>query len=342
MDYKKYVAIIEPSTRKKHSLTKKKDLSKITEEEFEILLDIAEDKIQKLEDSFCKTLYNILGTPPQANDIEEKKSLNFFNIFVLDNKIECFINLKVKRLKTSLIITNPVGNYKIIDENFLSRNNEFINPIIGVKEIFNIFEFIHNIFEDLNILILKYTEMDKIIIDKTNVNNFIKDIDNVLKWFFLNPSINSTTSLGSRFLDHLRNTISYFKCNQVKYNIIKEEAYYDITPVENNYKYYSKYELIIKLNDGLFKINISINRAFNTHSLNIYLYKWSDTGGWLFIDKIDNYDKLLSLIDLPNYNIKPNNLDIYKDYSIDICLIEALKYLHKFIGIKGFKPNYIY
>lgn len=336
MDYKK----IEAEKRKKTALTKKKDLSKITEEELQTLLGIAEDKIKKLEYKLCNTLPRYFRA---IDDIIEEKGSKQVTIKLLGNKIQYFVNLNVTRLKNSLVIKEPVSDYEILEENFLSRNNKIISPKQNYSKMINIFDFIYKVFVDLNGLILEYSvnTMDKMVIDKTNINAFIKDIDYVLKWFYANPAINSATASESQIMNILSDNLSGYLDNRGKYDIIKEEALYDESSTNTKYYVYlSRYQAIIEFNGNMFKIEININRSNNSKDLTINLYKWSDTNGWLFIDRIKNYS-LLHKIPEPTYQFKPDNLDIYKDGSIDICLIEALKYLHKFSGIKFIEPKYM-
>lgn len=335
MDYKKY----EAEKRKKYSLTKKKDLSKITDEEFGILLGIVEDKIGKLRYKLMQTLPNYFG-------IVIKDKTYSFLIDILDTKIEYFVNLETTKLKSSIVIKEPACWYNIPEASFLYRNHGIINPINTNSKHINVFNFIERVFSDINKLIVKYSDNKniarKMIINNKNINEFIKDIDQVLLWFFANPAINSATASESIYLTLLKETVNNYKIHDNgKYKIIKEVAYYDHYIKQNNtHQYISDYQIIFKLGNGLFKIDIKIIRIVSAKELSIVLYKWNDTNGWITIDRIGNYDKLLGKLPVPNYNIMPNNLDIYKDGSIDICLIEALKYLHKFFDIKFLSPKF--
>lgn len=332
MNHKKYVAIIAPSTGKKHSLTKKKDLSKISEEEFEILLGIAEDKILKLDSVFNKTLLNYFNGKVVQN------SKITFRVF--DNVIEYIFDIKPKRLKDRIKIVNPESWWDIPDENFIARNHKAIYPIKGQDKILDIFEFIDIIFKETKCLITKYIGQSnekkaEIIINRKNINEFIRDIDLVLMIFYANPRINSATALNSTNLENLKTTLAKM---HFRYNIIKEDVKYISNPDGNSFEknhYFVAYILIFHLESDRFKIHITIDYK-NKYTSAINLYKWNDISGWVVIDNLKfDYEWI------PETKLIPFDKNtIYKNGEIDIYLIEALKYLHRFLNIKWVTGNF--
>lgn len=325
--------------RKLKKLSKVKDSDKLTEDEFQQLLNVAEDKIKRI--SSC---YDDLRVICKAAIDPEDPGKGFpIDLNLFGNRIEICLNLEIKREKNSIKLIEPFIYCDFFDLNFLGRITEIAPSLLKNSDLqkVNVFERIKELCENGTQFIDEYYINDKAwcLINKSNITQFIKDCDLLLGFFLVNPEIGSPTNSKNHNLIQIQNILEW---GEPFYNIIREEHEFIDNKIKEDpssrfvsYPYDTKSFIILSFRGMKFKFSIRISRHPNKEcSLAIVIQQWNDVNGWVFLDSFDDYNKILKYTPIPKYSTKPDQSMIFQDGSIDECIRVCLNFICSFNNLK--------
>ena len=319
-------------TRKVKAASKKKDPAKITEVEFQRLLEVFTEKLNRLQAIFRVDLPKVF------------KDLNRYNQFGKTYQL-CGVNFLlncefvIKMVDENLHIEFTCL-YEPIEDSFVFDLEKPHNLMLGSNKFnpFRIFDTwiskIYSLFLDKH-----YDDgLDEYIVTKNNINDAIKDIDSALSIFYINPTIGSPTGNFTEeyitFVDKIK-TLN----RRPRYTIIKEHKLYNKF---TNGGALADCSLVIRLGErernDTYQISIKFGRSTSgDDSLTIMINKWSDQTGWI---RLDHFTSKLLILGSDSVSLKIESNHTYNSGGRYSKMLEfALEYIHKF---SGFEPNYMF
>lgn len=331
---KKDVRAIE--TRKVKAASKKKDPTKITDDEYEKLLTAFTEKLNRLQSIFK------VDIPKRFKNLKcYNPTTELYRLCGVDFSLKC--EFEIRRVDESLHIDfncsyQPETDSFIFDlerpHNLVLGNNKF-NPFqifdTWISKIYSLFLDRH--YDDA---------IDEYVVTKDNINSAISDIDTVLNMFFENSTIGSPTgSYNQEYFNFFGRLNSL--CTNPRYNIIKDHKILSEFPDGGNM---AGCNLVIRLGEyemgNTYKIEIQFGQSISGGEfLSIIIHKWSDHNGWILLDKITSkvlvFGSIAKARDVP---LKIENNHTYDHgHRYTKMLLFALEYIHKF---SNFEPNYMY
>lgn len=315
----------EIKKRKAAAIIKKKP-EKIKDTEYLLLMDIMEDKLNKLK-YVGENLLLFVGKNFKTDN----------KIKICQREISCNCILEYERDKDHFkIIKNNfdliwdfsgffgrnLHNIKFTESYYKSSNHKSENGF------FELFEFMLKFREEFNNVFVLVTEGKRIYknlqtkINKNNMNAVINNIDKVLEWYYANPRVDSATA-------SLNNTIVQFSA---KSNSFYRPDYYKplfeklATLIKDNTAYLNG-ELIVEIGKLKYKIEVSLAKHIFTNDCipKIHIQKWLEPTGWVMM----HYDTSLnSIFKRDKMKIIQKSEFDYNDY--DHMIKQAINFINYF------------
>lgn len=202
-------------------------------------------------------------------------------------------NIEYKRFKQSVRIEVCSFTFDWDQNGFFGRNLEKFN-INSKQGTINPIKYIREFEENFNGLV----EQDYKEITRKNINTFIKDVDILLGLYYLNPSVNSSTSLLCdkicNFTVNVRDNCYFPKWYKPKFEKLNFENTKNVAGING--------EMILGLgnnNEHTYKIKYSF--FVNSHKetqLSWKVFKWYGSGGWILMLNDSDPNDIFNLIEI--------------------------------------------